>query len=64
MINAYKIFVEKPEGKRLGDVGTDSRIILKYIFKKQDLNMWAEPTRLRTIQSQSVVDTVMKLLGP
>jgi hypothetical protein len=35
MRNAYRIFVGKPEGKRLrSDLGIEKRIILKWILNK------------------------------
>jgi hypothetical protein len=33
MIKAYSILIGKPEGKRLGDLGLDGRIILKWTLR-------------------------------
>jgi hypothetical protein len=34
----YRVLVRKPEGKRpLGRLGTDGRIILRWIFRKWDV---------------------------
>jgi hypothetical protein len=42
-----KKIVEKPEGKSLGDVGADDRIILKCIFKKQGVRYGLNSFRSR-----------------
>jgi len=37
----YRVFVGKPEVKRpLGRPGVDTRIILKWIFRKWDVGVW------------------------
>jgi hypothetical protein len=39
----YNILVRKPEGERLlGDLGTDRRILLKWILEIQGLRVWTE----------------------
>jgi hypothetical protein len=44
----YKVLVGKPEGKRLlGDPGVDGRIILRWIFKTQDVGLWTGMSWLR-----------------
>jgi len=38
----YRVLVGKPEGKnQLGDPGVDGRIILRWIFRKWDVGVWA-----------------------
>jgi hypothetical protein len=44
----YRILVGKPEGKRpLGKQGVDERIILRWIFRKWDVGVWAGLSWLR-----------------
>jgi len=49
-IVAFKVVVEKPEGKRgLDDLGVDWKIILKLIFRKCDEGAWTALIWLRTV---------------
>jgi hypothetical protein len=42
MRNAYKIVVEKPEGKiPLGDLGTDGRTMLEWILEEKSGKLWS-----------------------
>jgi hypothetical protein len=44
-----QILARKPKGKGLlGRLGTDGRIILKWILQKQGVNLWTEFNWLRT----------------
>ena len=37
----YRVLVGKPEGKNhLGDPGVDGKIILRWIFRKWDVEVW------------------------
>ena len=48
MGGAYRVLVEKPEGKGpLDDLGVDERIIIKCIFNKRDGGMWTGLILLR-----------------
>jgi hypothetical protein len=48
MRNAYSILVEYPAGKRrLGDLGVDMRIILKWIIRKYGGKLWTRCIWLR-----------------
>jgi len=39
--SVQKSFITTPEGKNhLGDMGIDGRIIFKYIFEKQSMQLW------------------------
>ena len=39
----YRVLMGKPEGKHhLGDPGVDGRIILRWIFRKWDVEPWTE----------------------
>jgi hypothetical protein len=41
MRGVYTVLVGKPEGKRpLEDPGVDGRIILRWIFRKWDVEVW------------------------
>jgi hypothetical protein len=45
---AYRVLVGKPEGKiPLGRPGVDVRIILRWMFKKWDVGIWAGSSWLR-----------------
>jgi len=40
--DVYRVLVGKLEGKNhLGDQGVDGKIILRWIFKKWDVGVWA-----------------------
>jgi hypothetical protein len=42
-----RVLVGKPEGKRpLGDPGVDGRIILRWIFRKWNVEVWTGSSRL------------------
>jgi hypothetical protein len=44
----YRVFLVKPEGKRpLGRPNVDGRIILRWIFRKWDVEVWAGLSWLR-----------------
>jgi len=44
----YRVLVGKPEGKRpLGRPGADGRIILRWIFRKWDVEVWTGSSWLR-----------------
>jgi len=44
----YRVVVGKPEGKRhLEDTGVDGRIILRWIFRKRDVEVWTGSSWLR-----------------
>jgi len=44
----YRVLVGNPEGKsHLGDKGVDGRIILRWIFRKWDVGVWAGSSSLR-----------------
>jgi hypothetical protein len=46
--DVYRVLVGKPEGKRpLGRPGVDGRIILGWIFRKWDVEVWTELVWLR-----------------
>jgi hypothetical protein len=39
--SVYRVLAGKPEGKNhLGDPGLDGRIILRWIFRKEDVGIW------------------------
>jgi hypothetical protein len=61
-IGAYRILVGRPEGRHhLGDPGVDGRIILKWVFKKWDVDAeWIELTQDRD-RWRAVVNAVMNL---
>jgi len=44
----YRVLVGKSEGKnQLEDPGVDGRIILRWIFRKWDVEEWTESSRLK-----------------
>ena len=44
----YRVLVRKPEGKNhLEDQGVDGRIILRWIFRKWNVRVWAGSMWLR-----------------
>ena len=46
--DVYSVLVGKPEGKRpIGDPGVDSRIILRWIFRKWNMVVWTGSSWLR-----------------
>jgi hypothetical protein len=47
--NVYKLLVRKPEGNSTGNLGEDTRILLKWILNKYDVNMCVEVTWLRKL---------------
>ena len=47
--SVYRVLVGKPEGKSyLVDPGVDGRIILRWIFRKLDVEAWTGSSWLRT----------------
>ena len=58
----YRVLVGKPEGKNhLKDPGVDGRIILRWIFKKLDVGVWAGSSWLRI---GTGVTAVMNIRSP
>ena len=44
----YKVLAGKPEGmEHLGDPGLDGRIILRWIFRKWDVEVWTGSSWVR-----------------
>jgi len=55
MSGAQRVLVGKPEGKNhLGDPGVDGRIILRWIFRKWDVGLWAGSSWLRIGASEGL----------
>jgi len=45
---AYRVLVGKPEGRdHLGDTGVDGRLVLRWIFRKWELEVWTGSNWLR-----------------
>jgi hypothetical protein len=42
ILNAYRIFIGKPEGKRpLGRLDVDGKTVIEWILEKEGENVWA-----------------------
>jgi hypothetical protein len=54
--NPYRMFVEKPKGKRLD---TDRRIILKLILEEHSVKMWSGLISICEIQLLALVITAL-----